>query len=124
MGNLRILIVEDEVVVAMHIRQQLLSLNYDVHSPVGSGEKAITISKSFNPDIIILDVGLSSQMTGVEAAKEILTFSNPHFIFTTGYMDKSVVDEIKEINAELLIKPIDIKELNFKIQQIAETKIG
>lgn len=64
----RILIVEDESVVAMDIRRILLDLGYDVTGPVTSGQAAIQEIRQNPPDLVLMDIVLKGPMDGVKAA--------------------------------------------------------
>ncbi len=111
MKRLKLLIVEDETIVALNLRMQLRKNNINVLPPVSGGEKALAVSKTEKPDIILMDIGLQSKMNGLEAAREILNIYNPLIIFTSGYMDKKLNNEIKTLNASILYKPFDVKEI-------------
>lgn len=121
MEKLKVLIVEDEIIVAMNIRQQLLKNNFNVLPPVGTGEKAIMVAEIEKPDVIILDIGLPSQMNGLEAAEKILIFHNPLIIFTSGYVDPEFELKIKSMDALLFYKPFNLDEI---IKNIEEHKAG
>jgi CheY-like chemotaxis protein len=121
MGKLKVLIVEDEIIVAMNIRQQMLKNNFIVLPPVGTGEKAIMVAEIEKPDVIILDIGLPSQMNGLEAAEKILMFHKPLIIFTSGYVDTEFEQQIKDMDALLFYKPFNLNEI---IKSIEEYKLG
>jgi two-component system, response regulator PdtaR len=111
MEKLKVLIVEDEIIVAMNIRQQLLKNDYNVLPPVGKGEKAIMVAKIEKPDVIILDIGLPAPMNGLEAAEKILLFHTPMIIFTSGYVDSEFERKIKNMKALLFYKPFNLDEI-------------
>ncbi len=71
MSQARILVVEDEAVVAMSECFVLESLGYQVTSSVASGEQAIAAAERECPDLVLMDVRLQGRMSGVEAAREI-----------------------------------------------------
>ena len=80
MEKKKILIVEDESIVALDLKSVLDRLGYDVIASVTSGKEAIKVSASLKPDSILMDIGLGDDMMdGVEAAKQIkkkLPFQN------------------------------------------------
>jgi CheY-like chemotaxis protein len=71
MTNLNILIVEDEILVATDIEESLESLGYSVQNAVASGQAAIDEVEKNLPDIILMDIVLKGEMTGIEAANII-----------------------------------------------------
>ncbi|NCC73843.1 MAG: response regulator, partial [Sphingobacteriia bacterium] len=71
MKPLKILVVEDEVIVATDIEETLLSLDYQVQKTVATGKAAIEEVERSLPDIILMDIMLKGQMTGIEAARII-----------------------------------------------------
>ncbi len=70
MNKAKILIVEDEAIIAMEIENQLQSLGYEVTSIVDTGEKAIEKAESDKPDLILMDIRIKGEMDGIEAAEE------------------------------------------------------
>ena len=83
MGNERIMIVEDESIVAMGIKHKLEDLGYKVVGIVATGEKAVETALETKPDIILMDIVLKGDMDGIEAAQQIhrypgYTYHIPH----------------------------------------------
>ena len=64
----KILVVEDEGIVAKDIANSLKKLDYDVIVTASSGEKAIEIVRENQPDLILMDIMLKGQMTGIDTA--------------------------------------------------------
>ena len=69
MAQEKILIVDDEVVVAEDIRRQLRSLGYVVVGVVASGSEAVQLAGEHRPDLILMDIKLKGPMDGIEAAR-------------------------------------------------------
>jgi CheY-like chemotaxis protein len=110
--DIKILIVEDEAITAMYLQFQLKKLKYNVIKPVGSGENAIKVAMKENPQIILMDIGLAGKMDGIQTAKEIHSFCNPHIIFMTGYHDDELREQAKAIQSSTyLTKPIGIPDI-------------
>lgn len=80
----KILIVEDELITQLDLAGILSPKGYTIVKRVNTGEAAIEAFHKFKPDIIIMDVHLKGKMTGIDAAKEIVQFANPFFIFLSG----------------------------------------
>jgi CheY-like chemotaxis protein len=83
----RILIVEDECVTALHLRQQLNRLGYEVGGSVTSGEEAVRVAEELRPDLVIMDVKLAGVMDGVEASRRIQEKVGAPVVYMTAYPD-------------------------------------
>ncbi|MEY2977194.1 MAG: hypothetical protein RLZZ435_1333, partial [Cyanobacteriota bacterium] len=79
----KILIVEDEVLLAQSLAKQLKKLDYDVVDFVTSGEDAIAAAIEYDPDLIIMDIVIQGEIDGIEAASHIFKQYNIPSIFLT-----------------------------------------
>jgi CheY-like chemotaxis protein len=73
MQGTRILVVEDEVIIAEDIGRSLLNLGYAVASKVSSGKEAIKKAQETNPDLVLMDIVLKGDMDGIQTAEQIKT---------------------------------------------------
>ncbi len=113
----RILVVEDESIVALDIQERLESLGYDVPTPVGSGEKAIVQAGSLRPDLVLMDIQLQGQMDGIEAADHIRRQFGIPVIYLTANADDSTVERAKFTEPfGYVIKPFEERELHTTIE--------
>jgi PAS domain S-box-containing protein len=87
----RILIVEDEAVIAMSIENSLLTAGYDVSGIVATGEDAIQHCAAQAPDLVLMDVRLKGSMDGIEAAQHIKQMYDLPVIYLTAYTDAETV---------------------------------
>ncbi len=87
MEQSRILIVEDEAIIAKEMENQLQDLGYEVTSIVDTGEKAIERAEEDKPDLILMDIRIKGEMDGIEAAEEIRNRFGIPDIFSTAYLD-------------------------------------
>ena len=71
MPDIRILVVEDESLVAKDIQNMLISLGYEVIDVVSTGEEAIRLAESTSPDLVLLDIVLKGEIDGIVAARRI-----------------------------------------------------
>ena len=71
MAKARILVVEDEGIVAMDVRNRLNDLGYAVPGVVSSGEEAFKKAGEAHPDLVLMDIRLKGDMDGIEAAEQI-----------------------------------------------------
>nr|MBI1229479.1 response regulator [Cytophagales bacterium] len=106
--RIRILIVEDDMVIAANISLQLTKLGYEVTGIESRGEEAIHHAKENLPDIILMDINLKGQLDGVEAAKIIKTFSDIPLIYLTGNSDEASFQKARETHPfAFLSKPFN-----------------
>ncbi len=118
---IRILIVEDEVIIAMGIEMELKQAGYEVcqRGPVATGEEAIIIAQHESPDIILMDIGLAGEIDGIEAAQEIQACTAIPIIFMSGYSDKDVEERAKALNPlGYYIKPVRIHDLKPLLESV------
>ncbi len=119
MKKIKILIVEDEVLIAQCLKMDLELMGFDVCDSVASGEEAIIKAKENNPDVILMDINLAGELDGIEAATEIVKYKNIPIMFCTGYGNKELVDRAQKIKpVAFLRKPIIITEVQTFINSI------
>lgn len=117
MAEGRILVVEDEHIVAMGIKRMLKSLGYTVTGVASSGEDAISKAESTFPDVVLMDIMLKGDMDGVEAAKEIRERFDVPVVYLTAYSDTNILDRAKKTEPfGYIIKPFDEKDLYSSIE--------
>ncbi|HJQ24902.1 MAG TPA: EAL domain-containing protein [Blastocatellia bacterium] len=117
MTQARILVVEDESIVALDIQERLQSLGYDVPLTVASGEKAVERAGELRPDLVLMDIQLRGHMDGVEAAGQIRQRFDIPVIFLTANADHPTVQ--RAIVTEpfgYVIKPFEERELHTTIE--------
>jgi CheY-like chemotaxis protein len=109
----KVLIVEDDVIVALDLQGMVMRLGYDVVGIVDSGQAAIASAQRFRPDIILLDLILIGPLDGIDVAREIHKFLDVPVIFCTSSTDLSMLVRAKEITyAGYLLKPINPDSLS------------
>ncbi len=117
--KIKILLAEDEILIAQCLKMELELNGYDVCSFVARGEEAVEIAKVEKPNIILMDIHLSGKMDGIEAAKKINEHKNIPIIFMTGYNDITIYERAQKINpVAYLEKPIEIFEFKPIIDSI------
>jgi two-component system, LytTR family, response regulator LytT len=110
---MNILVVEDESIVAKDIQVCLRKLGYDVVGVVSSGEEAVEKAEEFDLDLIMMDIMLKGEMSGIEAAEIIRKKKSIPVIFLTAYTDRNTVDKAKETEPfGYIIKPF--KEIDIQ----------
>lgn len=113
----KLLIVEDEGVVAWHIQEALENLGHTVVASVSSGKKAIEIAAETKPDLVLMDIRLKGDIDGIEAAQEINNRFNTPIIYLTAYADDNTLERALTTNPSgYVIKPFQEKELRTTIE--------
>jgi PAS domain S-box-containing protein len=112
----KILIAEDEHVVAEDLRQTLTDQGYDVVGVVYSGEQAIAEAREIRPDLVVMDIVLSGSMDGISAAQQLRPLGIP-VIYLTGYSDGQLLDRAKRTEPlAYVMKPAKSGELAAALQ--------
>ncbi len=115
----RILIVEDENIVALHLDRGLLRLGYTVVGVVNNGLEAIQKVEEMRPDLILMDIQLKGMMDGVSAAQKIREWFNVPIIFLSAYSDENTLERAKIAEPfGYLLKPFEEAELNTMIEVV------
>ncbi len=119
MTTTRILVVEDETIVAMDIAATLRRLGYETVATVGTGERAIESARTLKPDLILMDIRLKGSIDGIEAATVIQSELSIPIIFLTAHADVDTVERAKTASPHgYLLKPFDEPSLH-RIVEIA-----
>ncbi len=95
MPKINVLVVEDESIVSKDIQHSLKKLGYNVVGAASTGEKAIDLVGTENPDIILMDIMLKGDINGIEAAEVIKSSYAIPIIFLTAYADESTLSKAK-----------------------------
>lgn len=117
MAKSRILVVEDEAIVAMGIKQKLEELDYEVVDIVFTGEDAVQTAVQEEPDLILMDIVLKGSMDGIEAASKIRNQLDIPVIYLTAYSDEEVLERARITEPYgYIIKPFKKSELNANLE--------
>jgi len=117
MSKANILIVEDESIIALDIRNSLESNGYQVAGQADRGEDAISQAGRLRPDLILMDISLKGNMNGIEAAEQIRAKFDIPVIFISAYTDASIIELAR--NAEpygYILKPFEERALSIAIE--------
>lgn len=116
MIKIKVLIVEDESIVALDIKKALLKLDFEVTQIVSNHIDAIKSVKNKKPTIILMDINLKNSKDGIETAKEIQKIENIPIIYLTAYSDENTIERaIKTNPISYLLKPFKREELKSTI---------
>lgn len=109
---IKILIVEDEIIIAEDMHQLLLSLGYEVIGIAHKYSVAVDLLERVKPDIILLDITLGGAKTGIDLAHHINTKHKIPFVFLTSHADAATVKKAKEVRPRAyLVKPFNKEDI-------------
>ena len=116
--DIKILVVEDEALIAMNISTVLEKLGYYVLGPALDGEEALSIIKETNPDLVISDINLGhGKMSGIDIGTYLKDNHQVPIIYLTAYNDTSTIHKAMTTNpSAYLIKPFTEESLYASIQ--------
>jgi PAS domain S-box-containing protein/putative nucleotidyltransferase with HDIG domain len=124
MEKTKILVVEDESIVARDIRNMLLGLGYEVTAVISDAQEAVNNAKKERPHMVLMDIMLQGEISGVEAADQIYSEFNIPVVYLTAYADETTLQRAKETEPfGYLLKPFEERELKSTIE-IAIYKFG
>lgn len=126
MNKTRILVVEDESIIAEDIMSQLQDLGYEVTAVASSGRESLDQIKKNPPDLVLIDIKLKGSMSGVEASDLIHNQFDIPVIFVTAFADKDTMERAKRTEPfGIIFKPFIKKELYGVIETaLYKYKIG
>jgi CRP-like cAMP-binding protein/CheY-like chemotaxis protein len=113
----RVLIAEDEAVVALDIRHELESAGYTVVDQVNNGRDAITKALELKPDVVLMDITMPGDIDGIKAAQEIGEKLGAPIIFVTAHSDEVTLQRAKLTRPSgYIMKPFEPNELRANIE--------
>jgi len=113
----KILVVEDEAIVAESIKIKLKKMGYSVISTASSGDEAVRKTGEYLPDLVLMDIVLQGEMDGIEAAKQIHTNFKIPVLYLTAYSDDKTLVRAKITEPfGYIIKPFKERELQVAIE--------
>jgi PAS domain S-box-containing protein len=117
MSEYRIMIVEDERIVAEDIKEGLQNMGYTVTSVAKSGEMAIEMAEKDRPDLVLMDIVLKGKMDGIETAKQFRSHFDIPVVYLSAYSDENILKRVKLTEPfGYIIKPFIEKELQVNIE--------
>lgn len=115
--DIKILVVEDESIIALNIKKKLKSFGYTVPAMATTGEEAIKMAEITFPDLILMDVRLKGEMDGIQTAAEIRKSFDIPIIFLTAYSDDKVLERAKKTEPYgYIVKPFKAHDLKSNIE--------
>ena len=113
----KILVVEDEAIVALDLRKRLSSLGYEVIDVTAQGERAVEIARKHRPALTLMDIRLRGEMDGIQAAEIIRNELGLPVVYLTAHADEATVDRaLRTEPFGYILKPFDERELRTIIE--------
>ena len=113
----RLLVVEDEAIVAADLEDRLNRMGYNVVGIAESGEEAIQKSRDLKPDLVFMDIMLKGEMDGIEAAAVMREGQSVPVIFLTANSNDTIINRAKVSEPfAYLLKPFDERHLKINIE--------
>jgi YesN/AraC family two-component response regulator len=115
---IKVLIVEDEGILAMKTRIDLVKMGHEVIGIANNGNDAIKIAKEHHPDIVLMDIVLRGSMNGIEASGVINEDNDCKIIYMTAHTDSSTIDLAKRTkHIGFLFKPFEPFQLKEALEE-------
>jgi len=114
----KILIVEDEQVIAMDLQKTISNFGYNVLSTVSSGEEALRLMAENKPNLVIMDILLEGDLNGIETGVIISERYNIPIIYITAYAKEILLRSKITESSTFLVKPFNENELREKIATV------
>lgn len=116
-GAARILVVEDEAIVARDIEQQLQSMGYRARAGLPTAEAALQAVELEHPDLVLLDIHLAGAMDGIDLAAMLRRRHGPPVVYLTAYASDEEVERAKHtVPYGYLVKPFDERDLRTTVE--------
>ena len=113
----RILIVEDEQIVAIDLKRSLEYMGFEVIKPVNTGEKALQVAANEKPSLILMDISLQGNMDGIETARIIKEKNDIPIVYITAHTDDQTFKKAKATGPHgYIIKPVEERELRTTVE--------
>jgi CheY-like chemotaxis protein len=117
----RILLVEDEALAALEIRESLEELGHTVTDVMESGDAVLQSALKDPPDVIVMDIHLKSFTDGIDVASRLEMLRRIPVIFITGYLDAEIRERAMRLSpAAYLVKPIEMSVLAREVEKALE----
>jgi len=117
MAKARILVVDDEIIIARELESRLRSMGYEVTGIAASGAEALRLTMETSPDLVLMDIVLKGDMDGIETAAEIRQRYRFPIIYVTAYTDEVTIARAKITEPfGYIVKPFSERELHANIE--------
>lgn len=119
-----VLIVEDERIIALDMRQKLRRLGFCVPAVAHNGEEALRLAAELRPDLVLMDIMLEGDLDGVETAGRIRQISQAPVVFVSACNDEPTkARALKTTRSDFVTKPVNMETLKVRMLAILDRKI-
>jgi CheY-like chemotaxis protein len=116
-GGIRLLLVEDEVIVAEDVKKRLEHLGYAVIGLATRGQDAVEMAATMHPHLVLMDIGLRGGMDGIETVRRMREKVDVPVVFASAYSDDATLQRAKQAGAQgFVLKPFEERELHATIE--------
>ncbi len=113
----KIIVVDDESIIAMSVELKLKSMGYDVLDVAWSGEEGVRMASDLRPDLVLMDIRLGGNMDGIEAARRIRAETGIPIVFLTAFSDEETLHRAKVTEPfGYVLKPVVDRELRIVVE--------
>jgi DNA-binding LytR/AlgR family response regulator len=113
----KVLVVEDELIIAVRLVKTLISLGYDACEPVSSADDAFKAIEDFSPDIVLMDIHIKGEICGIQLATLIKKKYAIPVVFLTAFSDEATIEQAKYCGAYgYIVKPFNNETLKVNIE--------
>lgn len=117
MTQKRVLIVDDEILIARELEARLIGMEYDVVGIAATGVDAVSLAIETRPDLVLMDISLRGDMDGIDAAAEIRSQYSVPIIFLTAFADEKTLERAKKTQPYgYIVKPFNERELQANVE--------
>lgn len=117
--NKKIVIVEDDNLLAIVLKKMATAMNFDVLDISQTGQAAIQSIEKNKPDLIFMDIFLADTINGIEVMKKVREYSNVPVIYITAQSDFSIRRDAGDVeNSFFMQKPVNMSELKIALNGI------
>jgi len=123
MPKTRVMLVEDERIVALNLQQRLVKLGYEIAAVAPSGERALQEIARSRPDVVLMDINIEGEIDGIETAARIPPDHQAPVIYLTAYSEEATLERAAATKPYgYLLKPFSERELHATIQMVLERR--
>lgn len=113
----QVLIVEDEPIVSMDLRRKLEAMGYNVAAEIRSGEESIEAATKMRPDVVLMDIKLTGEMDGIDAAERIHDQFDVPIVYLTACADEPTLERAKATKPSgYILKPFGDAQLRAVVE--------
>lgn len=117
MSKARILIVEDDDIIARLVEWRLAKLGYETCGRASDGNEALSLIERMSPDLVLLDIGLPGNCDGISVAHEVRRKNNVPIVFVTAHSNGEIIERAKQTRPNgFILKPFNDDDLRVGIE--------